>query len=64
FTAGMQSTQRVEGQNAIIKILINSGTPLINLEKHINKQINRVSTLVQYKNCIHSAMEFTLIHTS
>ncbi|CAG8827339.1 25880_t:CDS:1, partial [Dentiscutata erythropus] len=40
FTAGMQSTQRVEGQNAIIKNSVNSSTSLINLAKHIDEQIN------------------------
>ncbi|CAG8812841.1 10041_t:CDS:1, partial [Gigaspora rosea] len=50
FTAGMQSTQRVEGQNTIIKNLVNGSTSLINLARHINKQINCASTYIQYKN--------------
>ncbi|CAG8693801.1 14858_t:CDS:2 [Gigaspora rosea] len=54
FTAGMQSTQRVEGQNAIIKNSVNGNTSLINLSKHIDEQIGRASTFIQYKNWMHS----------
>ncbi|CAG8727386.1 3615_t:CDS:2, partial [Gigaspora rosea] len=54
----------LEGQNAIIKNSVNSSTSLINLEKHINEQINRASTLVQYKSWIHSVTGSTLIHAS
>ncbi|RIB17725.1 hypothetical protein C2G38_2312652, partial [Gigaspora rosea] len=60
----MQSTQRVEGQNGIIKHLVNSNTSLINLVKHIDEQIDRASTFVQYKNWIHSTTGATLIHAS
>ncbi|KAF0433292.1 protein far1-related sequence 11-like isoform x1 [Gigaspora margarita] len=45
FTAGMQSTQRVEDQNAIIKSSVNGNTSLINLAKHIDDQISRASPL-------------------
>ncbi|CAG8798580.1 20611_t:CDS:2, partial [Dentiscutata erythropus] len=38
FTAKMQSTQCVEGQNAIIKNSVNGNTSLINLAKHIDEQ--------------------------
>ncbi|CAG8719337.1 17931_t:CDS:2, partial [Gigaspora rosea] len=58
------STQRVEGQNGIIKHLVNSNTSLINLVKHIDEQIDRASTFVQYKNWIHSTTGATLIHAS
>ncbi|KAF0502488.1 protein far1-related sequence 5-like [Gigaspora margarita] len=44
----MQLTQRVEGQNAIIKNLVSGGTFLITLVKHIDEQINRVSTFIQF----------------
>ncbi|CAG8778508.1 6443_t:CDS:2 [Gigaspora margarita] len=36
----MQSTQRVEGQNTIIKNSVNSNTSLINFSKHVNEQID------------------------
>ncbi|CAG8625751.1 24141_t:CDS:2, partial [Gigaspora rosea] len=64
FTAGMQSTQRAEGQNAIIKNSVNSSTSLINLVKHIDEQINRASTHIQYKNCAHSVTGSTFTHAS
>ncbi|CAG8706177.1 17294_t:CDS:2, partial [Gigaspora rosea] len=64
FTAGMQSTQRVEDQNGIIKNSVNSSTTLINLVKYINKQIDRASTFVKYKNWIHSITGSTLIYAS
>ncbi|CAG8758602.1 44533_t:CDS:2 [Gigaspora margarita] len=60
----MQSTQRVEGQNAIIKSSVNGGTSLINLVKHIDEQINRASTLIQYKNWIHFITGSTLTNGS
>ncbi|CAG8680092.1 22038_t:CDS:2, partial [Gigaspora rosea] len=59
-----KSTQRVEGQNGIIKHLVNSNTSLIDLVKHINEQIDHASTFVQYKNWIHSTTRATLIHAS
>ncbi|CAG8675885.1 19562_t:CDS:2, partial [Gigaspora margarita] len=55
FTAGMQSIQRVEGQNAIIKNSVNSSTTLINLVKYINKQIGRASTFTWNFNSIEQA---------
>ncbi|CAG8442453.1 9107_t:CDS:2 [Gigaspora rosea] len=64
LTAEMQSTQRVEGQNSIIKSSVNSSTSLINLAKHIDEQIDRASTLIQYRNWTHSITGFTLIHAS
>ncbi|CAG8776179.1 16239_t:CDS:1, partial [Gigaspora rosea] len=53
FTTRMQSTQRIEGQNAIIKSSVNSNTSLINLAKHIDEQISCASTFIQYKHWAH-----------
>ncbi|CAG8805868.1 34036_t:CDS:2 [Gigaspora margarita] len=64
FTAKMQSTQQVKGQNSIIKSSVDSSTSLINLTKHIDEQIDRASTLIQYRNWTHSITGSTLIHTS
>jgi len=64
FTGGIQSTQRVEGQNAIIKSAINSHTSLLDLFKKIEIQLNRVSTTIQYKNWVHSVTGSMLIHSS
>ncbi|CAG8816256.1 37639_t:CDS:2, partial [Gigaspora margarita] len=50
FNAKMQFIQRVKDQNAIIKNSVNSSTSLINLVKSIDKQIDRASTYIQYKN--------------
>jgi hypothetical protein len=64
FTGGIQSTQRVEGQNVIIKSAINSHISLLDLFKKIEIQLNRVSTTIQYKNWVHSVTGSTLIHSS
>ncbi|CAG8725454.1 17072_t:CDS:2, partial [Gigaspora rosea] len=64
FTAGMQSTQRVGGQIAIIKNSVNGNTSLINISKHIYEQISHASTFIQYKNWIHSIKGSTLTYAS
>ena len=50
FTGRIQTTQRVEGQNAIIKSAINSHTSILDLFQKIELQFNHVSTTIQYKN--------------
>ena len=64
FIGGIQTTQRVEGQNAIIKSAINSHTSILDLFQKIELQFNRVSTTIQYKNQAHSVTGSTLIHSS
>ncbi|CAG8831573.1 8927_t:CDS:2, partial [Gigaspora margarita] len=64
FTEGIQSTQRVEGQNAIIKSAINSHTSILDVFKKIEVQFNRVSITIQYKNWTYSVTGSTLIHSS
>ncbi|CAG8824480.1 21634_t:CDS:2, partial [Gigaspora margarita] len=60
FTTRIQVTQYVEGQNAIIKSLMNGNILLINLTKHINEQISRASTFIQYKHWAHSITDLEL----
>ncbi|CAG8826687.1 4046_t:CDS:2, partial [Gigaspora margarita] len=61
---GAQSTQKVEGQNAIIKSTINSNTSILEFVKKIDIQFNRVSTTIQYQNWSHSVTSSMLIHSS
>ncbi|CAG8461572.1 9411_t:CDS:2, partial [Ambispora gerdemannii] len=60
----MQSTQRVEGQNAIIKNTVNSHTSILELAKKLDDQFKNTSTLIQYRNWAHSTIGSTLTHAS
>ena len=48
FTTEAQTTQRVKGQNAIIKSTINSHTSTLELVKKLDIQFNHVFTTIQY----------------
>ncbi|RIB01771.1 hypothetical protein C2G38_2229721 [Gigaspora rosea] len=64
FTAGMQTMQRVEGQNAIIKSTVNSHTSVLELFKKLDEQFSRVFTIIQYQIWTHFVTGSTLIHSS
>ncbi|CAG8480971.1 12316_t:CDS:2 [Gigaspora rosea] len=61
---GMHSTQRVEGQNGIIKSMVNSYTSVLELFKKLDEQFHRASTIIQYRNWTYSVTGSTLVHSS
>ncbi|CAG8836371.1 35391_t:CDS:2, partial [Gigaspora margarita] len=53
FNAKIQSTQRVEDQNTIVKNLVNSSAFLINLVKSIDEQIDqKIAQAIWYTLCL------------
>ncbi|CAB4475582.1 unnamed protein product [Rhizophagus irregularis] len=61
FTAGMMSTQRVEGINAIIKKYINSQSSLVDFFQGIQSFLHNQATKAEYRDWIESLPHINIL---